>query len=194
MLSLREIRSGDVLVEGAALVEEETGVHRADADLVHAEIKVWTRQEVGPEPLLARLTARGIDAVAAPGQGSYLPPPGFAPGADARILTAKGEDLDDLAPFAVPGKVTVFDFYADWCAPCRMLDGQLRYITSVRSDVAVRKLNIVDFNSALANHFARGSIPLVVIFNRSGRLMGELRGSDPRRIVVAIGRATASKD
>jgi thiol-disulfide isomerase/thioredoxin len=194
VLSVRALRSGDVLVESASLLEDIQGVHRADPDLVRGEIKVWTRAEVDTATLVAALAGRGLDAVGHAGEGTFLPPPGFAPTADARIITLKGEDLDDLAPFAVPGKVTVFDFYADWCGPCRMLDGHLQQITSARDDVAIRKLNIVDFNSPLASHFVHGSIPLLVIFNRAGHRMGELRGNDPRRIALGLGRATISKD
>jgi thiol-disulfide isomerase/thioredoxin len=193
-ISVRDLRSGDDLDQGAALLEDLKGVHRADADLVHGELKVWTRAEVETPALVGSLTARGVDAVAGSGQGSYRRPPGFAPTADARIITLKGEDVEDLAPFAVPGKVTVFDFYADWCGPCRALDGHLRQIAAARSDVAIRKLNIVDFNSPLANHFVGGAIPLLVIYNRSGHRMGELRGNDPRRIIVGLGRATVSRD
>jgi thiol-disulfide isomerase/thioredoxin len=194
VLSVRAVRNGDVLAKGAELLEDQDGVFRAEADLVRAEIKLWTKPDVAPEPLARLLAERQIDAVAGAGQGSYLPPPGYLPTADARILTATGEDVDDLAPHAVAGKVTVFDFYADWCGPCRMLDRQLREITSTRADVAVRKLNIVDFNSTLAAHWVRVAIPMLVVYNRAGRKIAELRGSDPRAIVIALGQATRSQE
>jgi thiol-disulfide isomerase/thioredoxin len=193
-ISVRDLRSGDDLEQGAALLEDLKGVHRADADLVHGELKVWTRAEVDTQVLVGSLAARGVDAVAGSGQGSYRLPPGFGPTADARIITLKGEDVEDLGAFAVPGKVTIFDFYADWCGPCRALDGHLRQIAAARSDVAIRKLNIVDFNSPLANHFVGGAIPLIVIYNRSGHRLGELRGNDPRRIIIGLRRATVSTD
>jgi thiol-disulfide isomerase/thioredoxin len=198
VISLRDLPTGDLLVDGAAFLEEDDAVYRANSNLARAEIEVWTRAERGPEALVSRLASRlavrGVNAVAGAGQGSYRPPPGFAEGADARILTNKGEDVEDLSAHTVPGKVTVFDFYADWCGPCRVLDRQLRQITAARSDVAVRKLNIVDFNSPVAAHFVRGAIPLLIVYNRSGHKVGELRGNDPMRIIVALGRATVSKD
>src|SRR5262245_32557938 len=49
-------------------------------------------------------------------------PIAIPPGADYRRLSNGGEDVASLESHAVAGKVTLFDFYADWCAPCRQLD------------------------------------------------------------------------
>src|SRR5688572_27236466 len=48
--------------------------------------------------------------------------PRLKPEADVATLVRAGEDLPDLGAHAVAGKVTVFDFYADWCAACREVD------------------------------------------------------------------------
>jgi thiol-disulfide isomerase/thioredoxin len=194
LLSVRGLPSGDPLIEGSSLLEELTGVYRADSNLVRGEIKVWTRAEVDTSVLVAALVGRGMDAVGRGGEGTFLPPPGFSLTADARIITSRGEDIDDLAPFAVPGKVTVFDFYADWCGPCHVLDEQLRQIAAAHTDLAIRKLNIVDFDSLLAKHFASRGIPFLVVFNRAGHRFTELRGNDPRWIVQALGKASVSND
>ena len=37
----------------------------------------------------------------------------------------QGEDVPALEPHAVTGKVTLFDFYAVWCAPCRKIDAHV---------------------------------------------------------------------
>jgi len=194
VVSMQDLVAGDVLELIADELEDEEGFHKAQYNLVRAELEVWTRPELGPEAVVRALAQRGLQGVPAPGQGSYRPPRGYPVGSDARILTLRGHDIPDLARHAVPGKVTVFDFYADWCGPCRALDGHFIRILTARPDVAVRKLNIVDFQSPLAARWIRGGIPFVVVYNRAGTKVVELSGSDPARIAIALGRATISKE
>ena len=179
VVSMQDVAAGDVLELVAEELEDEDGIHQAEGDVVRAELKLWTRPDLPPEAIVHALAARGLQGVPTAGQGRYRPPRGYPATADARILTLRGSDIPDLAPHAVPGKVTVFDFYADWCGPCVKLDQHFIRILSARTDVAVRKLNIVNFDSALAARWVRGGIPFVVVYGRSGKKIIELRGNDP---------------
>ena len=61
-------------------------------------------------------------------------------------------------------RLLIFDFYADWCPPCKELEPILEKIAKEKSDmVTVYKINI-DRNRALANSFRVGGIPHVVLF------------------------------
>ncbi len=115
--------------------------------------------------------------------------PTLREGADLKIISAKGEDVPDLAAHAVAGKVTVFDFYADWCAACREVDLHAYKLLNQRDDVAVRKLNVVDWDSALAKHFLANvpSLPYVVVYGRLGKEVKALKGLD----LAALDRAIA---
>ena len=55
----------------------------------------------------------------------FAPPLTPPPGADVRPLVEEGQDLAALEPHLVKGKVTVFDFHATWCPPCRKVDQHL---------------------------------------------------------------------
>jgi thiol-disulfide isomerase/thioredoxin len=193
-ISLQDVAAGDLLEDVAEQLEDEDGIHQVEPDLVRAELKVWTRPELAPDALVAALGRRGLQARAGGGQGRYRPPPGYPQDADARVLTAKGVDIRDLKAHVAPGKVTVFDFYADWCGPCHKIDRIFARVLTDRKDVAVRKLNIVQFDSPLARRWVGNSIPYVLIFGRTGKPLFELRGSDPVAVAVALGRATVSKE
>ena len=124
---------------------------------------------------MARLTGK-VDAVAQPGQGSYRPPPGFVPEADARIVTNKGEDIDDLTIHAVPGKITVFDFYADWCGPCRMMAPSVDTLARETAGRAlVAKLD-TDAAQRTAGRFQIRGIPTSIVF-RGGREVARQTGA-----------------
>jgi thiol-disulfide isomerase/thioredoxin len=107
-----------------------------------------------------------------------LAPPERPDGADfARIIDA-GQDLPSLETHLVRGKVTLFDFYADWCGPCRRVDEHVFGLLKTRSDVAYRKLNIVSWETPLARHYMAGvpSLPYVVVYGKDGKVAGRMSG------------------
>lgn len=70
------------------------------------------------------------------------------------IKYLKDENLDDL----LTNDITLVDFYADWCGPCKMLGSVLENM-----NVNVVKVN-ADLHSDLAIKFGVMSIPTVVIY------------------------------
>ncbi len=95
--------------------------------------------------------------------------------------------MGPLDKHRVPGKYTVFDFFADWCAPCRLVDARLREILKRRADVAVRKLDIVDFDSPLAHELGPDfdALPYLVVLDPKGRRT-EIIGADFEALEKAL--------
>ena len=121
---------------------------------------------------------------------TFEPLPVLPEGADVVWLSRAGEDVPELDAHAVAGKVTVFDFYADWCAACRKVDGHVyKRIANGDTALAYRKLNIVEWESALGQRYLRNvpSLPYVVVYGRSGKRVTVLHGAD----LAALDRAIA---
>ncbi|HEY4058296.1 MAG TPA: thioredoxin family protein, partial [Kofleriaceae bacterium] len=105
-------------------------------------------------------------------------------------------DVADLGPagtasplVAVAGKLTVFDLWASWCAPCRELDDRLAVIAREHPDrVAVRKLEVVDSDSpAWKTYLEPGKydLPHVRVVDENGNVVFEKTAS-PAELAAAI--------
>jgi len=122
---------------------------------------------------------------------SFEPLPTLSAGADLRRLSEKGEDVPSLEAHLVPGKVTVFDFYADWCAACRKVDRHVYALLNQRQDVAYRKLNVVSWESPLAQRYLDNApgLPLLVVYGKDGRKVATLSGGDTAALDKALAEA-----
>ena len=67
------------------------------------------------------------------------------------------------------------DFWAPWCAPCRMLLPVVEEIAAERSDIKVGKVN-VDEQMELARKFRVMSIPTLMIF-KGGEMVKKTLGA-----------------
>jgi thioredoxin 1 len=91
---------------------------------------------------------------------------------DVQEIRGNGKRVE-LSEILVPGKVTVIDFFADWCGPCRTLSPMLEQMAATDGDVVVRKVDIVNWKSAVAAQYQLQSIPNVRVYNREGQQVGQ---------------------
>ncbi len=128
------------------------------------------------------------------GQGFYLPAETFPPGLDVAWLTRDGSSKP-LEPEVLAGKVTVFDFWASWCGPCRDLDRALLERLERNPSLVVRKFNVVDWNSDVAKQYLRNAngLPYVEVWRfdskKGPRKVGSVNGLDLERLDRLIERA-----
>jgi len=146
----------------------------------------------GVRNLLLTAGAVGLAGAALGAYALNRTPP---PGPDVAII-AHGERID-LAQHAVPGKYTVFDFYAVWCPPCRALSPALEKLAAHnRQALAIRKVDIVDWTMPVAEQHDIKELPYLVLFDKDGRQLaaGEKVFDELSRLFgdagLAVGRAT----
>ncbi len=85
-----------------------------------------------------------------------------------------GEEID-IEKLLQPGKTTIFDFYSEYCPPCRRISPALAKLDAMRKDIVVVKINInrkgvqgIDWNSPVARQYALRSIPHFIIYDSTG--------------------------
>ena len=64
------------------------------------------------------------------------------------------------------------DFYADWCPPCRVLDVQLRHLAATHDNLAVRKIDILDWTSPVVEQHGVTDLPHMVLYGPDGERLG----------------------
>lgn len=76
--------------------------------------------------------------------------------------------LVDLIDYVVPYKYTVFLFYADWCTPCKPAKKKLARLAESVDTLAVRELDIVNWDYPLTKYYNIGSIPYFIVYGPDG--------------------------
>ncbi|MEK6580322.1 MAG: thioredoxin [Bdellovibrionota bacterium] len=88
---------------------------------------------------------------------------------DAEVLKASG--------------VSLVDFWAEWCGPCRMLAPTIDAIADeFAGKLKVYKLNVDENPMTPSNYRIRG-IPTVLIF-KNGQAVDQLVGNNPKEVIV----------
>lgn len=188
VISLQEISCQSCGAAVVKLLERQQGVESAefDRDSVQVEV-VYDPTSVDAEHLTRVIHGAGYGAVIGTNEGSYAAAVEFPEELDVEWLSRAGEDFD-LEAGVVPGKVTVFDFYAVWCGPCREIDREMRSILESSSDVALRKINVVDWSSPVADRYLKrvSALPYVVVYGADGKKVDAIEGLNLKRLRRAI--------
>ena len=79
--------------------------------------------------------------------------------------------------------ITLIDFYADWCGPCKALLPIIDEIANNETHITVGKVNVEE-EKDLANKYRVRSIPTMVIF-KNGKEVNRLVGFLPKEEILS---------
>lgn len=106
------------------------------------------------------------------------------------IKTVKGGKRINFKEHLSDQNFTIFDFYADWCGPCKVFSPKLENLLLQHKDVALRKVDVVEWKSELAKQLTKDyqlpSLPFTLIFNSEGKLVGKIEGNDIEAVESVI--------
>ena len=102
-----------------------------------------------------------------------------------RIIT--GNEFDE----ETKNGITLVDFYADWCGPCKMLSPILEELASEYQNIKFVKVNC-DNDIELAERFGIMSIPAVFIL-KDGNVIGKTGGYRPKQDMKGFIDATINQ-
>ena len=169
------------------------GVTEARFDKATAEIHVaYNPEQTDESALLKAVQGCWSEVKVGAGLGTYQSMDKYEASADMKVISEAGEDVD-ITKHLVPGKVTVVDFMADWCGPCRVVGGVLADLLKARPDLAVRTVNVGDWGTPAANRYLTkaSDLPTVKIYTPGGNLFSEISGLKIQEMSSDINRAAA---
>jgi thioredoxin 1 len=109
---------------------------------------------------------------------------------DVRDISNGGASVD-LPALLADDKITIVDFYAPWCGPCRKLSPLLETLASEDPDIVLVKVDIVNWNTPVAQQFGLKSIPNVRVFNKAKSQIGD-GTSDIKSVTERVKEAKGS--
>ncbi len=103
-------------------------------------------------------------------------------GSDKVIVLNDQNFQDEIKASQVP---VLVDFWAEWCAPCRMIAPILDEIAEEHAGkLKIAKLN-VDQNRSIAAQYGVMSIPTLIIF-KDGEMVEQMIGAQPKENLLKI--------
>lgn len=165
-----------------------SGVREAKVDFDSKKASVTANRNVGRDEVRQALGALGFE-VLFPGEHLVRPlSPEEKEGLDIAVASNGGrvKVKDHLAA----GKITIFDYYAEWCGPCHLLTPKLERLVLGHETLALRKVDISDWKSAAAQQatieFGLPGLPFVRIFDSDGKLLGQVHGNKIDEVLAIV--------
>ena len=115
----------------------------------------------------------------------------FPPNLDVQRISHQGEAVE-LERFVAKNKLTIYDFYADWCSNCRIFDTHIgEYAAAHPRAIAYRKINIVDWESPVALQILKeiDELPYAIVFDAKGKRFQDISGLDKAALFKLLSQA-----
>jgi copper chaperone CopZ len=111
------------------------------------------------------------------------------------IVSFDGASKVDLKAIAAPGKITVVDYWAEWCSPCHFLEKRLQHLLNSDSRMALRRVNVGKWDNAAARQataeFRLEALPYVRVYDARGKFVDDVTGGSWDQFLKVLEKARA---
>lgn len=193
-ISLQNITCSSCVSGAAKAVRKVPGVMKVALVVKTAELVIrYDRTRTSPAALAKTIEAAGYQAVVGAGKGNYKAHVVFTKAMDVKQYNEPPPSLD-IRSLPVAGKVTVVDYGAAWCGPCRKVDREMYTQLLKHKTLALRRLDIGDWSSAFAKkHLAKVStLPFILVFDANKKQIARIEGLDLPKLRQAIATGVAA--
>jgi len=188
ILSLQDVGCASCGAQSIEALKKAGGVYDVAFNQKAVELKIsFDAGKTSPESLKNVVSGLGYKCAIGAGKGSYETEAALPKDADIKTLAGQGGALE-IKDHLVKGKVTVFDFYAVWCGPCREVDRAMKEIVAKADDVAYRRIDIDKWESAVSKKYLGKvpELPYVVIYGKNGKELAKISGLNLVRLRTTI--------
>ncbi len=112
---------------------------------------------------------------------------GGSHGRSVKVISNGGRKVE-LNQHIGKGMITVVDFYADWCGPCRQVAPHLEKMASADADVNLVKIDIVKWGTPITKQYNVKNVPNIRVYDRGGKMVGKPT-HDMRKIAKYVSSA-----
>jgi copper chaperone CopZ len=181
---------GPPIVNALTAVE---GVKGARVDIKAKTATVDVPPQFDREKLRAAVSNAGFEAVFPGEQPRDIEPlpADVLKALDIRAYT-DGRRVE-IGKILAPGKVTIVDFYADWCGPCRVLEARLQHLMNGnKPNLAVRRVNIGRWDNDAAKQATElraEALPYIRVYDGRGKFITAVTGGMWDEVLAAIEKA-----
>ncbi|HEY8132423.1 MAG TPA: thioredoxin domain-containing protein [Thermoanaerobaculia bacterium] len=109
------------------------------------------------------------------------------------IVSYPGTSKLNFNQILAAGKITVVDFYADWCGPCHVLESRMQHFMVDKPNLAVRRVNIGKWDNEAARQatreFRAEALPYVRVYDAKGKFVAAVTGGMWDEVLAALEKA-----
>jgi thioredoxin 1 len=183
---------GDCAKNATKALRKIRGVTAVRVDYESKQATLTASRPVAPDEIRGALALVGMEA-RFPGETLV---PALTDEERARLdIRAASEEgrAYDIKKQLAPGKITLFDFWAEWCGPCHLLTPKLEQLVKGDGGLALRTIDIDTWTSPASKQATRefhmSGLPYVRVYGPDGRFVGEVVGSNVEKVRALIAKA-----